>query len=86
MSRETSFEEFCCKGKQKNEVRSGKRYRVREHFDFISFLRGNAGCLKANVKVGVGERGDCWSNITEQLREDRISCTSGGAGLWKEQL
>lgn len=62
MSKETSLEEFGCKEKQRNEVKSGKRYRVREHFDFILFSRGNVGCLKAN---GLGERGDYWSNITE---------------------
>lgn len=52
MSRDVSCA-FCCKGKQKNEVKSRRRYEVRENFDFVLFLRGNVGCLKVNDYVCV---------------------------------
>lgn len=39
-------------------MKSGRRYEVKEDFDFVLFLRGNVGCLKVNDYVRVRERGD----------------------------
>lgn len=74
--------------RQKNEMKSGRRYGVREDFDFVLFLRGNVGCLYANGSDPLWHRRggeNCQSSLIEHLRGDGILCTSG-VGLWQKQL